>query len=235
MMPNSSNNNEDVCNQSMKKRPLKYRYRCYRQQVAAAIVCLIFLNNGRCSRAFPTNGIHRPLRRPPFNHDVCQSPFDRDCIGWNNNHDHHTRRRQQQPTVVSTLSSTTTQLQQLSRAQKDELMAEEFQRSLLEAKIANDIKSTIVKDEQERNEIVTKKIDQEKEELEIAVKEVKEAVVEVSQSAVNLGGAITGTNSTREAAKEISKSAVNLGGAFITRGPGLFKRLVTLLATGEFR
>ena len=233
MMPNSSNNNEDVCNQSMKKRPLKYRYRCYRQQVAAAIICLIFLN-GRCSRAFPTNGIHMPLRRPQFNH-ICQSPFDRDCIGWNNNHDHHTRRRQQQPTVVSTLSSTTTQLQQLSRAQKDELMAEEFQRSLLEAKIANDIKSTIVKDEQERNEIVTKKIDQEKEELEIAVKEVKEAVVEVSQSAVNLGGAITGTNSTREAAKEISKSAVNLGGAFITRGPGLFKRLVTLLATGEFR
>jgi len=126
-------------------------------------------------------------------------------------------------------------LYQTYRKDKDE-QAEEFQRSLLEATIANDIKDTLVKDEIERNTIVNQKIHEEKLELKTAAREVKEAVVNVTQSAKDLGGAVLSDEKcTKEAAKSISKSAVNLGGAFLVKGPNLVKRLVTLLATGEFR
>jgi hypothetical protein len=117
-------------------------------------------------------------------------------------------------------------------AQKDE---QDFQRSLLEAKIANDIKNTIVKDERHRNEVVAKQIGQEKEELQDAVNEVKEAVQEISQSAKSLGGAVIGSASKSEAAREVSKSAMNLGGAFVSSLPKIFARLVTLCATSETR
>ncbi|KAL7434874.1 hypothetical protein ACHAXH_006324 [Discostella pseudostelligera] len=113
---------------------------------------------------------------------------------------------------------------------------EEFQRSLLEARIANDVKSTIVKEEKERIEVITKKIDQEKEELQDAVKEVKEAVREISQSAISLGGAVIGTSTeVIEAAVDVSKSAINLGGALVIKAPRIFSRLFTLMATSETR
>jgi hypothetical protein len=113
---------------------------------------------------------------------------------------------------------------------------EEFQRSLLEARIANDVKSTIVKEEKERIEVITKKIDQEKEELQDAVKEVKEAVREISQSAKSLGGAVIGTSTeVIEAAVDVSKSAINLGGALVIEAPRIFTRLFTLMATSETR
>lgn len=43
---------------------------------------------------------------------------------------------------------------------------------------------------QQEQAVISQKIEQEKEELQVAVNEVKEAVVEVSQSAKNLGGAV---------------------------------------------
>ena len=193
---------------------------------ASAIACLLVLNNTRGSIAFPTNGPHRPLS-VKVGVPSHQSINHRSAVNHNYN-----------GCWQSTIRRTTTAYSSmtLQAVQRKDELAEEFQRSLLEAKIANDIKDTIVKDEMERNEIVTKKIDAEKEELQDAVKEVKEAVVEVSQSAKNLGEAVTSqTNSTRAAAKEISKSATRLGGTFITKGPRLLKRQLTLLATGEFR
>ena len=117
--------------------------------------------------------------------------------------------------------------------QRDE--EEVFQRSLLEAKIANDIKDTIIKDERQRNEVVAKQIGQVKEELQDAVKEVKEAVQEVSQSAKSLGGAVIGSASTKKAAREYAKSALNLGGAFVGSAPKIFANLVKLSATSETR
>lgn len=113
---------------------------------------------------------------------------------------------------------------------------EQFQRSLLEAKLVNDVITTNAKEEKRRNEVVAEKIDQEKEELQIAMKEVKEAVQEVSQSAVNLRGAVI-SNSTvmKVAVQEVSQSAKNLGGAFITKAPRIFSRLLKLRATGEMR
>ncbi len=112
---------------------------------------------------------------------------------------------------------------------------QDFQRSLLEAKIANDIKNTIIKDERQRNEVVAKQIGQEKVELQDAVNEVKEAVQEVSQSAKSLGGAVIGSASKAEAAREVSKSAMNLGDAIVSSLPKIFARLVTLCATSETR
>jgi hypothetical protein len=119
------------------------------------------------------------------------------------------------------------------RPQWDE--EEVFQRSLLEAKIANDIKDTIIKDERQRNEVVAKQIGQVKEELQDAVKEVKEAAQEVSQSAKSLGGAVIGSASIVKAAREYAKSAMNLGGAFVGSAPRIFANLVKLSATSETR
>ena len=128
---------------------------------------------------------------------------------------------------------TTPSLQARSPPPIDE---EEFQRSLLEARIANDVKSTIVKEEKERHEVIAKKIDQEKEELQDAVQEVKDAVREISQSAKSLGGAVIGTSTeVIEAAVDVSKSAFNLGGALVIKAPRIFTRLFTLMATSETR
>ena len=93
---------------------------------------------------------------------------------------------------------------------------QDFQRSLLKAKIANDIKNTIIKDEQQRNEIVSTSIAQERVELQDAVKEVKDAVQEVSQLAISLGGAVIGPECVKDAETKVSKLAFNLGGAFVT-------------------
>eukprot|EP00578_Thalassiosira_sp_NH16_P002987 CAMPEP_0181138236 /NCGR_PEP_ID=MMETSP1071-20121207/34138_1 /TAXON_ID=35127 /ORGANISM="Thalassiosira sp., Strain NH16" /LENGTH=680 /DNA_ID=CAMNT_0023225057 /DNA_START=254 /DNA_END=2295 /DNA_ORIENTATION=+ len=122
----------------------------------------------------------------------------------------------------------------LQLTQKDQ---QEFQRSLLEAKLANDIKHTNDKEEKQRNEVVAKQIDQEKEELQDAVKEVKEAVVEISQSGKNLGKAVVSntTEVVKEAVVEVSQSAKNLGGAFIKKLPPIVTRWCTLLATSEIR
>lgn len=134
---------------------------------------------------------------------------------------------------ATTQSSSSTYLQARSPPPIDE---EEFQRSLLEARIANDVKSTIVKEEKERHEVIAKKIDQEKEELQDAVKEVKDAVREISQSAKSLGGAVIGTSTeVIEAAVDVSKSAINLGGALVIKAPRIFTRLFTLMATSETR
>lgn len=75
----------------------------------------------------------------------------------------------------------------------------------------NNTAEELEKVHQLEKEAVEQQINQEKEEFQAAVKEVTEAVVEVS------------------------KSAVNLGGAVITKSPGIFTRFFTLLATSEMR
>ena len=57
------------------------------------------------------------------------------------------------------------------------------------------------------------------------MKEVKDAVQEVSQSAISLGGAVIGPECVKDAATKVSKSAFNLGGAFVTTVPKIFTRL----------
>ena len=127
------------------------------------------------------------------------------------------------------------QLSLALRAKSDD--QDEFQRSLLAAKIANDIKGTVVKEENHRQERVEKQIDREKEKLQSAVKEVQEAAQNVTLSAKNLGGAVI-SNSTevKDAVVDVSQSAKSLGGAVITKGLGIVTRfLTTLLATHAFR
>lgn len=114
---------------------------------------------------------------------------------------------------------------------------DEFQRSLLAAKLANDIKGTTVKEESHRQERAEKQIVQEKAELKTAVKEVQEAAQNVTQSARNLGGAVI-SNSTevKEAVVDVSESAKSLGGAVILNGLGIITRfLSTSLGSQEFR
>jgi len=207
-------------------------HRCYISLSAIIITCLIILNS-RCSNAFPTHQLsqHKLMaNRGPVSRSAFQSPYG--YLNGRRNSIESIHRPQQ---LSLRTRGRTTVLQLTYRKDKDE-QAEEFQRSLLEATIANDIKDTLVKDEIERNTIVNQKIHEEKLELKIAAREVKEAVVNVTQSAKDLGGAVLSDEKcTKEAAKSISKSAVNLGGAFLVKGPNLVKRLVTLLATGEFR
>ena len=207
------------------------RTRCYISLSAIIITCMIILNC-RCSTAFPTHYVS-PNRGPvsSSHRSAFQSPYGY-LNGRRNSIESITAHGNQSTRSAIKRSSA---LYQTYRKDKDEY-AEEFQRSLLEATIANDIKDTLVKDEIERNTIVNQKIHEEKLELKIAAREVKEAVVNVTQSAKDLGGAVLSDEKcTKEAAKSISKSAVNLGGAFLVKGPNLVKRLVTLLATGEFR
>jgi len=211
--------------------------RCYISLSAIIITCLIILNS-RCSNAFPTHQLsqHKLManRGPVSSHrSAFQSPYG--YLNGRRNSIESISHDYNQSTRRSTITKRSTALYQTYRKDKDE-QAEEFQRSLLEATIANDIKDTLVKDEIERNTIVNQKIHEEKLELKTAAREVKEAVVNVTQSAKDLGGAVLSDEKcTKEAAKSISKSAVNLGGAFLVKGPNLVKRLVTLLATGEFR
>ena len=226
----------DVCHNNAIYNNKRY-HRSYISLSAIIITCLIKLNC-QCSNAFPTQ--HKLMannnRGPVSNshRSAFQSPYGylnerRYSIESITTHGYH------QSTRRSTITKRSSALYQTYRKDKDE-QAEEFQRSLLEATIANDIKDTLVKDEIERNTIVNQKIHEEKLELKSAAREVKEAVVNVTQSAKDLGGAVLSDEKcTKEAAKSISKSAVNLGGAFLVKGPNLVKRLVTLLATGEFR
>ena len=65
----------------------------------------------------------------------------------------------------------------------DEVTTDELSENL---NITEKIESEI----QQEQAVISQKIEQEKEELQVAVNEVKEAVVEVSQSAKNLGGAV---------------------------------------------
>ena len=222
-------------NNAIYNRRSRYQ-RCYISLSAIIITCLIILNSRCSSTAFPTQ--HQLMannNRGPVSdshRSAFQSPY-----GYLNGRRNSIEsiKHGHQSTKRSTISKRSTALYQTYRKDKDE-QAEEFQRSLLEATIANDIKDTLVKDEIERNTIVNQKIHEEKLELKTAAREVKEAVVNVTQSAKDLGGAVLSDEKcTKEAAKSISKSAVNLGGAFLVKGPNLLKRLVTLLATGEFR
>ena len=231
----------DVCHNATIYNRRRPRYhRCCISLSAIIITCLIILNS-QCSNAFPTHHVsqHKLManRGPVSSHNshrsAFQSPYGylngrRNSIESTTTHGYKSTRR-------ISISKRSTALYLTYRKDKDE-QAEEFQRSLLEATIANDIKDTLVKDEIERNTIVNQKIHEEKLELKTAAREVKEAVVNVTQSAKDLGGAVLSDEKcTKEAAKSISKSAVNLGGAFLVKGPNLVKRLVTLLATGEFR
>lgn len=114
---------------------------------------------------------------------------------------------------------------------------DDFQRSLLAAKIANDIKGNAVKEESHRQERVEKQIVKEKEKLEAAVKEVQEAAQNVTQSARTLGGAVI-SNSTevKDAVVDVSQSAKSLGGAVIFNGLGIITRfLTTVFGSQEFR
>ena len=114
---------------------------------------------------------------------------------------------------------------------------EDFQRSLLEAKIANDAKYTIIRDERQRNIIVSRAMAQERGELRVAVNEVRDAVQDLlSQSGAIAGGQQDGGGvGVVDAAVGVSKSAINLGGAFVTTIPKIFARLFTLCATSETR
>jgi len=117
----------------------------------------------------------------------------------------------------------------VARHRRETTTREDFQRSLLEAKIANDVKNTIIKDEQQRNIIVSCAIAQERVELQDAVNEVRDAV----QDLMTVGQQQDG--SVMDAAVGVSKSAINLGGAFVTTVPKIFTRLFTLCATSETR
>ena len=114
---------------------------------------------------------------------------------------------------------------------------EDFQRSLLEAKIANDARYTIIRDERQRNIIVSRAMAQERGELRVAVNEVRDAVQDLlSQSGAIAGGQQDGGGvGVVDAAVGVSKSAINLGGAFVTTIPKIFARLFTLCATSETR
>jgi hypothetical protein len=193
--------------------------------VSTAALLAVALVDARFAMAFPSSpGQPRPIRRrPPF------SPAGRPS---------HRAISPSSGGGMAPRRTTATGIGgggglRARSAQRDE--EEVFQRSLLEAKIANDIKDTIIKDERQRNEVVAKQIGQVKEELQEAVQEVKEAVQEVSQSAKSLGGAVIGSASTVEAAREYARSAVNLGGAFVGSAPRIFANLVKLSATSETR
>ena len=115
---------------------------------------------------------------------------------------------------------------------------EDFQRSLLEAKIANDARYTIIRDERQRNIIVSRAMAQERVELRVAVNEVRDAVQDLlsqSSGAIAGGRQDGGGVGVVDAAVGVSKSAINLGGAFVTTIPRIFARLFTLCATSETR
>ncbi|KAL7534383.1 hypothetical protein ACHAXR_008543 [Thalassiosira sp. AJA248-18] len=199
------------------------RRRCMYLSVSAIVLSLAL--NSQVTGAFPTRGPHRSLSVTVGSHSINHRPISGAfCSSYTGVKGY---------TNLPSKGCQWKRSAALPAKSKDE---EEFQRSLLEAKIANDIKHTTVKEEKQRNEVVAKQIGQEKADLKVAAKEVKEAAREVSQSAKKLGGAVI-SNSTevKEAVQEVSKSAKNLGGAFLTKAPGIFTRLFTLLATTEMR
>lgn len=208
---------DDAINQADRPR-YHHRY----SFLSVPTILFLAVINARTTSAFPTP---RPLSvkvgSHSINHKSINGSFCSSYAGFKDCTEFPSNGRRSMSSVI------------LQAKQKDK----EFQRSLLEAKIANDIKNTNVKEENERNEVVAKQIDQEKEELKGAVKEVKEAAKGVKKSAKNLGGAVI-SNSTEVvigAVQEVSLSATNLGGALISKGPGIFTRLCTLLATSQMR
>jgi len=186
-------------------------------KVVSMMMALVFVTTTAIDRhhlfaasAFSTPGRHH--RRHHHSHNRLSRPPPSSSTNDIAHHPTTTRRfvaRHQQQTTTTT--------------------REDFQRSLLEAKIANDVKNTIMKDEQQRNIIVSCAIAQERVELQDAVNEVRDAM----QDLITIGQQQDG--SVMDAAVGVSKSAINLGGAFVTTVPKIFTRLFTLCATSETR
>ncbi len=195
----------------------------------SACVVLLFVD---LTSAFPTVRVSSRAKNSCFNscNSICseREDYHSSCVGFG------VGRHTQQFWKTKRSSS----LAPLHAKSKSYLNSQdEFQRSLLAAKLANDIKGTEVKEESHRQERVEKQIVQEKEKLEAAVKEVQEAAQNVTQSAKTLGGAVI-KNSTEvvEAVVDVSQSARSLGGAVIFNGLGIITRfLTTLLGSEEFR
>jgi len=193
---------DDVINQA--DRPRHHRYSFFLS--APAILCLTVIN-ARATCAFPTP---RPLSVKVGSQSISGGSVCSYHTTFKNCREFPSHGRRSMSSVI------------LQIQRKDQ--QEEAQRSLLEAKLANDIKNTNVKEEIQRNEVVAKEIEKEKEELQGAVKEVKEA-------AKSLGGVISNTAEVKGAVVGVSQSAKNLG-----LGLGLiFTRLCTLCATSQMR
>lgn len=221
----------DVNDQGDRRRHHRSSSRC--PSVPFLSIAIVIVLHGQIASAFNTPLPHRELFLPKdgtqHHHSAKRNHKSFYFDGYNNNN------------IVTGLPAIgnrakTRRITALQARTPPPIDEEEFQRSLLEARIANDVKSSIVKEEKERHEVIAKKIDQEKEELQDAVKDVKEAVREISQSAMSLGGAVIGTSTeVIEAAVDVSKSALNLGGALFIKAPKIFSRLFTLMATSETR
>ena len=194
----------------------------------SACVVLLFVD---LTIAFPTVRVSSRAKNSCFNscNSICsEREYHLSCAGFGVG-------RHTQQFWKTKRSSSLAPLRARSKSYLDS--QDEFQRSLLAAKIANDIKGTAVKEESHRQERVEKQIVEEKEKLEAAVKEVQEAAQNVTQSAKTLGGAVI-SNSTEvvEAVVDVSQSARSLGGAVIFNGLGIITRfLTTLLGSEEFR
>jgi len=206
--------------------------------MVAPAITLFLAVNAHLASAFPAPGPHRSLSAKGASRTIS---YRAGSSGSGNSfaspHTCFEGYRGIQTASRQTTARSTTSL----RAKSKDIDQEEFQRSLLEAKLAQDVKTTHFKEEKQRKEVVAKQIDQEKADLKVAVEEVKNAAKGVKKSAKNLGGAVIGNNvisnstDVKEAAKGVTKSAKNLGEAFLTRCPGILTRLFTLLATGEMR
>lgn len=196
--------------------------------ITGACVLLLFVD---LTVAFPTVRLSSRTTNSCFNSckSICsEREYHSSCAGFGVSR--HTQQfwKTKRPSSLDPLHAK-------SKAYSDS--QDEFQRSLLAAKIANDIKGTEVKEESHRQERVEKQIVKEKEKLEAAVKEVQEAAQNVTQSAKTLGGAVI-SNSTevKDAVVDVSQSARSLGGAVIFNGLGIITRfLTTLLGSKEFR
>ena len=198
------------------------KLRC--RPASVSIILAVLLSAQKVVLSFPVSPRNSPSRRSA-------NPVSRGAanvgVGRDRNRDslcsfagHGGRRRCRKPYQLSLKTKSTVE--------------EEFQRTLLGERIANDITATTVKEENERIEVVENQIVQEKEKLQEAVKEVKDAVQNISQSTVNLviSNATEGNSTT---VLEWSQSAVNVGVAFIMKGPKIFTRLFSLMARSEIR
>lgn len=118
-----------------------------------------------------TNGLSIP--RPRTARDVWVRPPQ--IIG--------SQQQQQQSYIANRYSKLYHTVSNSDSTSLDEVTTDESSENL---NITEKIESEI----QQEQAVISQKIEQEKEELQVAVNEVKEAVVEVSQSAKNLGGAV---------------------------------------------
>ena len=195
---------------NMTKRP-RYHGRSFLP--AAAVIIVIFLN-ARVTRAFSTLGPHRSISAKGVSrHTIRQKSI---------------RSRAYCPPYMGFNGQQSTRSMAL---QANSIDQEEFQRSLLEEKIANDIIQTEVKEEKERNEVVAKQIDKEKKELKGAVDDVKKAAKNFGGAVIGKMGNATNANATEASDEGVSQSGRNLGGAFLKAKVRLF----TLLAKEEIR